>query len=106
MSRSDEELVRDALDHIDVLKRHLQRTDMGDDIVADAVSMRLAAAIEAVAATSATFREEVFGPQWKIIWATRNRIAHGYAFIDLNVIRNTVEHDLPEFEQNLRRSLP
>ena len=67
---------------------------------------RLAAAIEAVAATSATFREEVFGPQWKIIWATRNRIAHGYAFIDLNVIRNTVEHDLPEFEQNLRRSLP
>ena len=37
--------------------------------------------------------------------ATRNRIAHGYAYIDLAIIRDTVEHDLPEFEQLLRTTL-
>jgi uncharacterized protein with HEPN domain len=105
VTRSDSELVRDALDHIEVLKRHLQRGDLGDETVADAVSLRLAAAIEAVSETSVAFRNLTFGDDWKVIWATRNRIAHGYAYIDLVIIRNTIEHDLPEFEQQLRRSV-
>jgi len=104
VSRSDVELVGDALDHIEVLKRHLNRGDLADETVADAVSLRLAAAIEAVAATTVEFRNETFGDEWKLIWATRNRIAHGYAYIDLTLIRNTIEQDLPEFEQQLRRS--
>jgi uncharacterized protein with HEPN domain len=104
VSRSDDELVSDALDHIAVLKRHLKRGDLGDETVADAVSLRLAAAIEAVSETSAQFRERTFGDDWKIIWATRNRIVHGYAYIDLSIIRDTVEQDLPEFEGKLRQS--
>ncbi len=52
MSRTDEELIRDALDHIEALKRHLTRGDLDDETVADAVSLRLAAAIEAVAEAS------------------------------------------------------
>jgi uncharacterized protein with HEPN domain len=102
VSRSDDELVRDALDHIDVLKRHLARGDLADETVADAVSLRLASAIEAVSETSREFRERHFGDEWNIIWATRNRIAHGYAYIDLAMIRDTIENDLPEFELALR----
>ena len=105
MSRSDDELVQDALDHIDVLKRHLARGDLADETIADAVSLRLASAIEAVSETSSEFREQHFGDDWKIIWATRNRIAHGYAYIDLAMIRGTVENDLPEFEKLLRATL-
>ena len=105
MIRSDDELVHDALDHIDVLKRHLTRGDLADETIADAVSLGLASAIEAVSETSGEFREQHFGDDWKIIWATRNRIAHGYAYIDLAIIRDTVEHDLPEFEQLLRAAL-
>lgn len=51
------------------------------------------------------FREQHFGDDWKIIWATRNRIAHGYTYIDLAIIRDSVEHDLPEFEHLLRTIL-
>ncbi|QWT24762.1 DUF86 domain-containing protein [Subtercola sp. PAMC28395] len=103
MSRSDAELVSDALDHIEALKRHVARSDVGDEIVADAVSLRLASAIESVSQTSATFREETFGDDWKVIWATRNRIAHGYAHVDIQLIIDTVANDLPEFERKLRR---
>lgn len=105
MSRSDEELVRDALDHLEVLARHLSRMDIADETVADAVSLRLAAAIEAISETSARFRDKTFGDEWKVIWATRNRIAHGYAHVDLDLIRSTVEYDLPDFERKLRASI-
>lgn len=104
MSRSDEELVRDALDHVEVLKRHLERGDLADETIADAVSLRLSAAIEAVSETTAEFRARIFGDDWKIIWATRNRIAHGYAYIDLRIISVTVEQDLADFERKLRDS--
>lgn len=105
MSRSDEELARDALDHIGRLKGHLGRADLDDETVVDAVSLRLSAAIEAVSGTTPEFRDRIFGDDWKIIWATRNRIAHGYAYIDLSIIRSTVEQDLPGFEQKLRDSI-
>lgn len=105
MSRSDEELVRDALDHINVLKRHLTRGDLSDETVSDAVSLRLAAAIEAISGTTLEFRDRHFGDDWNIIWATRNRIAHGYASIDLELVRATIEQDLPVFEKRLRSAV-
>lgn len=105
MSRSDAELVGDALEHIRMLRAHLDRSDLTDQTVADAVSLRLAAAIESLSSASQSLRDRVFGDQWPIIWATRNRIAHGYAYIDLAIIRNTVELDLPHVEQALRAEL-
>ncbi len=105
MSRSDTELIHDALDHLAALKRHLDRGDLNDETVADAVGMRLAAAIEAMSGTSLEFREQHFGSDWKLIWATRNRIVHGYAFIDREIIQATVVNDLPGFERTLRSVL-
>lgn len=105
MSRTDEELIRDALNHIDALKRHLERADLSDETVADAVSLRLAAAIESLAQTTASFRETTFGAEWRDMWATRNRIAHGYTYIDLTLITGTVEQDLPAVEKKLRAAL-
>ena len=105
MSRSDRELLGDALEHLAILHRHLERADLDDDIVADAVSLRLASAIEALAAVSEAVRTRVSGGQWRVIWATRNRIAHGYSSIDHAIIRATVERDLPPLEAALRREL-
>lgn len=39
------------------------------------------------------------------MWATRNRIAHGYAHVDLTIIRATVEQDLPGVETALNAEL-
>jgi uncharacterized protein with HEPN domain len=50
-------------------------------------------------------RDRAFGDDWRVIWATRNRIAHGYAYIDLSIVQATVEQDLPLFEATLRAEL-
>jgi uncharacterized protein with HEPN domain len=105
MSRSDREFVGDALEHIRMLHRHLERADLADETVADAVSLRLAAAIESLSTASQSLRDRVFGGEWAIVWATRNRIAHGYAHIDLRIIRATIDRDLPQLEEALRAEL-
>lgn len=102
MSRTDSELIVVALNHLEILRAHMARAGLQDQTVADAVSLRLAAAIEAVSRCSEDLRLKLFGDDWPLIWATRNRIAHGYAFIDLSIIATTVEDDLPRFENRLK----
>lgn len=102
MSRSDEELINDAREHLRVLRQHMASTGLDDQTVADAVSMRLAAAIEAVGQCSEERRTRMFGQDWVLMWATRNRIAHGYAFVDLSIVESTVAEDLPLFEARLQ----
>ncbi len=103
MTRSDRELLADALNHLDVLHSHQARRDLDDQTVADAVCLRLAAAIEAVANMTSEVRTGAFGAEWTLIRATRNRIAHGYMFIDRSMIEATIDKDLPGFEATLRR---
>lgn len=74
-------------------------------IVADAVALRLAAAIEAVHTADGSLEARLFGATWPVIWATRNRVAHGYVSIDHVIVRASVERDLPEFERILRTEL-
>ncbi|MHB1313779.1 MAG: HepT-like ribonuclease domain-containing protein [Gemmatimonadaceae bacterium] len=101
MSRTDLEIAKDAMDHLAILRAHLSRGDLDDQTVADAVSLRLAAAIEAIAQGSDALRERLFAGEWHIAWATRNRIAHNYIYIDRNIIAATVTDDLPELEAAL-----
>lgn len=83
----------------------MARNDLADATIADAVSMRLAAAIEAVAHVDTDVRDAALGEEWAVAWATRNRIAHGYSFIDHAVIRVSVEQDVPRLEQAIRLML-
>jgi uncharacterized protein with HEPN domain len=102
VSRSDLERIGDALSHVEAIRRHMARGDVAGETVADAVALRLAAAIEALRTVDGALEARLFGDDWAIIWATRNRIAHGYGFIDLAIVRATVESDLPGFEAALR----
>ena len=101
MSRTDRQVSQDALDHLSVLRAHLARGDLDDQTVADAVNLRLAAAIEAIAQGSDGLRERLFRDEWHIVWATRNRIAHSYIYIDHSIIMATVAEDLPALEAAL-----
>lgn len=76
---------------------------MRDDIVFDAVCMRLAAAIESLGAIEEGLRDEAFGTSWPVIWGVRNRIAHGYVALDRTIIISTVDYDLAEFEESVGR---
>ena len=105
MSRTDRERITDALNHIEAMHRHLSRQNLSDGTVADAVSMRLSAAIESLRTADGGLESRLCGDDWKSMWAMRNRLAHGYISADLGIVRTTVSEDLPEFERNLRRKL-
>lgn len=40
-------------------------------------------------------RARIFGEDWALMWGTRNRIAHGYALVSVEIVRRTVVVDLP-----------
>lgn len=105
MSRTDRDHLTDALAHIEALHQHLSRASMEDATVADAVSLRLAAAIEAAGRIDEAARRRIFGESWTLAWATRNRIVHGYIFVDRRIIESTVRHDLPGIESAIRLAL-
>ena len=57
--------------------------------------MRLAAAIEALNRLDRQLRDDLFGETWAVMWATRNRIAHAYNLLDMDIVAATIEQDIP-----------
>lgn len=94
MSRQVSEILEDALSHFEMTLRHARR-DLDDQLVIDAVCMRLSAGIEALATLDSSVREDLFGADWRLMWGMRNRIAHGYLLVDVDIVRRTVERDVP-----------
>lgn len=64
---------------------------------------RLAAAIEELDRLDAATLLQEFGVNWKLIKATRNAIAHSYAFVDAALIRSTIAKDLTTLEVGVER---
>ena len=102
MSRGDADYAREALEHLDVIEQHVAEGSWDQQVVVDAVCLRLAASIERASRLSEGARRTAFGDSWAAIWATRNRIAHGYTTVDATVVRATVEHDLASYAAALR----
>lgn len=101
MSRDDLRRIAEARAHLEILRSHLTRADLGDSVIFDAVCLRLAAAIDCVDSIDATTRDDVFGSSWPAIASVRNRIAHSYLQVDRAIIEATVTSDLPGFEAQL-----
>ena len=104
MSRNTAEILRDALAHFQIVQGHAEK-DLDEQLVIDAVCMRLSAGIEALAALDATTREEIFGGMWPLMWGMRNRIANGYLLVDAVIIRETVTQDVPSIVSQISRRL-
>lgn len=103
--RSDElRPLRDALAHFEVMQGYAQR-DLSDQLVVDAVCMRLSAGIEALAGLGVKRRQEMFGVTWTLMWGMRNRIAHGYLLVDEEIVRRTLQVDIPPIVARIRRAL-
>lgn len=104
MTRSDAQHIDSAKAHLAQLRQHLSRGDVADDILFDAVCMRLSVAIESVGRIDEETRAKEFGRSWAEIWSVRNRIAHGYFYADRSIIESTVDGDLATFEPVARSS--
>ena len=104
MTRTSAERLNDALTHFDMMQTYAQR-DLDDQLVIDAVCMRLSAGLEALSGLEPARREELFGETWQLMWGMRNRIAHGYLLVDSAIIRRTLERDIPPIMDRIRNAL-
>lgn len=95
MSRTTEEFLREALVHLELANTYASNKNL-DQLVIDAVCMRLSAGIEVLARLDSSVRTSLFGDNWQFMWGMRNRIAHGYLLVDSDIVRLTIEVDLPD----------
>ena len=82
------------------------RADLDSDEMLAIATIHLIEVIgEAAHSVSEAFQEKYPEIPWQPITGTRNRLAHGYIDIDLDIIWTIVTKDLPPLIRQLRRIL-
>ena len=66
MTRKPEESLREAQAHFALMRRHALG-DLDDQMVIDAVCMRLSAGVEALSRVDHATRERLFGDAWPLM---------------------------------------
>ena len=83
-----------------------QRQDLGQDRMLELALVRLIEIIgEAAARVSLEGRREHPSIPWPEIIGMRNRLIHGYDDVDLDVLWDTIEFDLPPLVRALQQIL-
>ena len=114
MSKADALRIPDYLEHIieaiDRIDRYLADMDeiafLNDQKTQDAVVRNFeiigeaAHNIESYHAAFAATHSEV---PWSAVYAMRNRVAHGYFKVDLEMVWKTIHTDLPELRVQIKR---
>jgi len=95
----DEVLLGDMADHARraiAACRGRRREDLGmDDVLAAALERFIEVVGEAASKVSPATRDRLAEIQWAEIIGMRNRLVHGYASVDHDVVWAVVTHDLP-----------
>jgi uncharacterized protein with HEPN domain len=87
--------IRDAVDRILEYTSSGRAAFMENRMVQDAVVRNLEILGEAVKGVSATTREAHAEIPWKKIAGTRDRVIHGYFRVNLDIVWDIVEKELP-----------
>lgn len=109
MSYRERQRLADIQAAIDAIRSHLQRGDLSDGLVFDAVRIRLLEIGEAVKALPASLLDSEPSIPWRQIARMRDHLAHRYFDTAHAILKATVDEDLPELERaigTLARSLP
>lgn len=104
MTRSKDEILGEALHHFKVMLGYASH-DLDDQLVIDAVCMRLSAALEVLNRLDPSDRDEIFAEDWAAMWGMRNRIAHGYLLVNPPIVRQTLKIDIPSLVSRIEREL-
>ncbi len=89
----------------DAIRAHLERGDLQDGLVFDAVRVRLIEIGEAVKALPAALLASEPALPWAQIAGLRDRLAHRYFDTSRAILAATVSDELPELEIAVRRLL-
>ncbi len=90
---------------LDAIHSHLERGDLHDGLVFDAVRVRLIEIGEAVKAIPAELLACEPALPWPQIAGMRDRLAHRYFDTSHAILAATVSEDLPELDTAVRRLL-
>ncbi|MDQ1307963.1 MAG: hypothetical protein QG671_3797 [Actinomycetota bacterium] len=103
MNYRDQQRITDILTAINTIHDHLTRGDLSDGLVFDAVRIRLLEIGEAVKALPEDLLLSEPDIPWRQIARMRDHLAHRYFDTSHAVLQGTVENDLPELEEAVRR---
>ena len=109
MTYRERQRLADIQAAIDAIRSHLQRGDLSDGLVFNAVRIRLLEIGEAVKALPAEMLSSQPAIPWTQIARMRDHLAHRYFDTDHAILQATVDNDLPELEravQALAETLP
>jgi len=108
LSKHDDEVrLRHMLDHANEAVE-LVRGRSDEDLSADRVlQLALVRLVEIVGEAGSRVSKEIQDRNPQIPWAQivsmRNRLIHGYDFLDLDILRQTIAEDLPALIAELKR---
>lgn len=103
MSRRDRQRLEDILAAVEAIYAYLQRGDLRDGLVFDAVRVRLIEIGEAVKALPEDLLATEADLPWAQIAGMRDRLAHRYFDTSHAILAATVDEDVPELEAAARR---
>ena len=109
MSYREHQRLADIQAAIDAIRSHLQRGDLSDGLIFDAVRIRLLEIGEAVKALPDDLLATQPSIPWRQIARMRDHLAHRYFDTAHAILQATVDDDLPDLERAvkaLQRSLP
>ncbi len=105
--------LKDIITCISKIAKYLKGYDFekfqNDELVIDAVVRNVEIIGEASNNLTRDFRSKNPNIEWRKIINTRNRIIHGYATVDLEIIWNITQNDLPKLKteiENILENLP
>ena len=104
MSRQTKEILHDALTHLLTAQAYADH-DLEEQLVIDAICLRLSAGIEVLEKLDSDVLSELFGDDWSLMWGMRNRIAHGYLLVDAAIIGQTLVNDVPVIISRIQKWL-
>ena len=99
MSYRERQRLADIRAAIDAIRAHLQRGDLTDGLVFDAVRIRLLEIGEAVKALPEDLLATQPAIPWQQIARMRDHLAHRYFDTAHAILQATVDDDLPELER-------
>lgn len=76
-----------------------------DPVLIDSVMFRIIQIAENNSKLTQRFQTEHKNVPWMAIKGMRNRIVHDYAFIDLEIVYDTVANSIPKLYEELRKIL-
>ncbi|ACU53009.1 protein of unknown function DUF86 [Acidimicrobium ferrooxidans DSM 10331] len=103
MSPRERQRLQDILVAIAVIRSHLERGDLNDGLVVDAVRVRLIEIGQAVKALPQELLAQEPALPWAQIAGMRDRLAHRYFDASHAILAATVNEDLPILEAAVGR---